>query len=57
MMEDLHLKGNEVLGAETARGITNNPGQKTIIVGADGFGKITAVAGSILKESLKESEV
>ncbi len=52
MMTNLGLKGSEVLGAETARGITNNPGQKTIIVGADGFGKLAAVAGTVLEETL-----
>lgn len=56
MMDTLALKGGEVLGAETARGITNNPGQKTVIVGADGFGKLAAVAGTILGETLKVKE-
>ncbi len=56
MMDDLGLKGPEVLGAETARGITNNPGQKTIIVGAEGFGKLAAVAGTVLEETLNRKE-
>ncbi len=51
MMDRLSLPGSAVLGAETARGITNNAGQKTVIVGADGFGKLAAVASTILKET------
>ncbi len=53
MMDDLGLSGQEILGAETARSITNNPGQKTIIVGAEGFGKLAAVAGSVFGETHK----
>ncbi len=52
MMDDLGLSGQVILGAETARGVTNNPGQKTIIVGADGFSKLAAVAGTVLEETL-----
>ena len=51
MASELDLKGREVLAAETARGITDNPGQKTIIVGSGGF-KDLATVGAVLGESL-----
>ncbi|MBU4479969.1 hypothetical protein KKG48_00810, partial [Patescibacteria group bacterium] len=47
MAEKLKVHGSLVLGAETARGITNNAGQKTIIAGADGFGDLIKTAGAI----------
>lgn len=51
MMIELDIKGHVVLAAETARGVTNNPGQKTIIAGASGF-KDLAVIGTVLGETL-----
>ena len=51
MLMELSVSGQEVLAAETARGITNNPGQKTIIAGSGGF-KDLAMVGTILGETL-----
>lgn len=51
MMEKLDIKGHAVLAAETARGVTNNPGQKTIIAGSGGFSDL-AVIGTVLGETL-----
>jgi len=51
MMTELDINGHTVLAAETARGITNNPGQKTIIAGSGGF-KDLAMVGTILGETL-----
>lgn len=53
MMEDLGISGDAVLAAETARGITENPGQKTIIAGSQGFSDLAKV-GAILGEAFKE---
>ncbi len=53
MMDDLGLEGHEVLGAETARGITSNPGQKTIIIGKGGIGELAAIAGAVFEETKK----
>ena len=56
MSKELSVDGASVLAAETARGVTSNPGQKTIIAGSGGF-KDLAVIGSVLGESLaKEKE-
>lgn len=52
MMTDLELNGSAVLAAETARGITSNPGQKTIIAGSQGFSDL-ASAGAVLGETFK----
>lgn len=51
MMTELDIKGHAVLAAETARGVTNNPGQKTIIAGSGGFSDL-AVIGTVLGETL-----
>lgn len=51
MKVKLSLKGSEVLAAETARGITNNPGQKTVVAGAGGFRDL-AMVGSVLGDAL-----
>ena len=51
MSAELNISGNAVLAAETARGVTNNPGQKTIIAGSGGF-KDLAVIGAVLGETL-----
>lgn len=51
MATELSINGSAVLAAETARGITNNPGQKTIIAGSGGF-KDLAVIGTVLGETL-----
>jgi len=53
MAQKLNVSSQSVLGAETARAITENPGQKTIIPGSSGFGDLVAVA-SVVGETLKE---
>lgn len=53
MYQDLGVDGAAVLAAETARGITNNPGQKTIIAGSGGF-KDLATVGTVLGEAMKK---
>lgn len=53
MTEELGLSSEIILGAETARNITNNPGQKTIIAGLGGFKEIMAI-GTALGETLKK---
>lgn len=55
MMNRLDVKGPAVLAAETARGITNNPGQKTIIAGSSGFADLAAI-GTILGEALAKGK-
>lgn len=55
MASELGVNGAAVLAAETARGITNNPGQKTIIAGSGGF-KDIAMAGTILGETLNQQK-
>ena len=52
MAKKLGVLPGVVIGAETARKITENPGQKTVIVGAKGFGDLIAV-GSVLGEVFK----
>lgn len=47
MAEELAIDASIVLGAETARAITENPGQKTIVVGANGFKEIIGIATAI----------
>lgn len=52
MQDDLGISSHAVLAAETARAITSNPGQKTVIVGAAGFQEllgVVAAAGETLK--------
>ena len=52
MKKDLGVSGHAVLAAETARGITSNPGQKTVIVGAAGVQELlglVAASGETLK--------
>lgn len=56
MVSELGIDGAAVLAAETARGITNNPGQKTIIAGSGGFSDL-AMVGTILGETLNKKEV
>lgn len=53
MTEELGLSSEAILGAETARNITNNPGQKTIVAGLGGFKEIMAI-GTALGETLKK---
>lgn len=53
MAENLKVSGTAVLGAETARGITENPGQKTIIAGAGGFENLVTT-GATIAEILKD---
>lgn len=52
MMEELNLPAHAILATETARAITNNPGQKTIIAGSGGFNDLATV-GTVLGETLK----
>lgn len=47
MMGDLNVSGEIVLGAETARGITSNPGQKTIIAGSRGFTDLAGIVAGL----------
>jgi len=54
MKKALELPPEAVIGAETARAVTSNPGQKTVVVGTDGFKEIIGVAkaaGSVLREA------
>jgi regulator of protease activity HflC (stomatin/prohibitin superfamily) len=53
-LKNLGVEGRMVLGAETARAVTNNPGQKTVVVGADGFSNLIGLATSV-SETLKPS--
>lgn len=55
MVSDLGLTPESILGAETARAITNNPGNKTIIVGASGFKELVA-ASTVFGETLKDGK-
>ena len=52
MAVDLNVSGASVLGAETARGVTSNPGQRTIIAGSHGFADLATI-GTVLGDSLK----
>lgn len=52
MAARLKVSGSGVLAAETARGITENPGQKTFIAGSGGFRDIV-VAANVLGETLQ----
>lgn len=49
MKNDLGLTPDLVLSAETARAITQNPGQKTVIVGTKGFADLIGIATGIGK--------
>lgn len=55
MAKNLGVKPELVLSAETARAITQNPGQKTVIVGTKGFSDLIGIATGIGK-TLKETE-
>lgn len=55
MRNDLELTSDLVLSAETARAITQNPGQKTVIVGVKGFSDLIGIATGIGK-TLKDDE-
>jgi regulator of protease activity HflC (stomatin/prohibitin superfamily) len=55
MATELGIDGKAVLAAETARGITSNPGQKTIIAGSGGFSDL-AIVGAVLGETLQKKE-
>ncbi|MEK9154539.1 MAG: SPFH domain-containing protein [Patescibacteria group bacterium] len=52
MIKALEVPAQVIIGAETARKITENPGQKTIVAGSAGFADLMAI-GSVLGESLK----
>jgi regulator of protease activity HflC (stomatin/prohibitin superfamily) len=56
MAKDLKIDGSIVLGAETARAITQNPGQKTIIAGPKGFSDLIATASAIGENFKKEED-
>lgn len=49
MRDELELTSDLVLSAETARAITQNPGQKTVIVGAKGFSDLIGIVTGIGK--------
>jgi len=56
MVKELGVSPLVVLNAETARNITNNPGQKTIVAGSGGFADLLSVAaalGDTLKKEVK----
>lgn len=53
MKDELNISAEVIIGAETARAITSNPGQKTVIV--EGFKDLIGVATGIGK-TLKEAE-
>lgn len=55
MASQLNVGGSAVLAAETARGITNNPGQKTIIAGSSGFADLATI-GTVLGETLAKGK-
>lgn len=57
MAKKLKIKSELVLNAETARAITSNPGQKTIIVGPQGFADIVGIATAIGENLKTKSEV
>lgn len=56
MASELGLSASSILAAETARGITDNPGQKTIIAGSGGFSDL-AIVGTVLGETFNKKEV
>ncbi|MCR4284301.1 MAG: SPFH domain-containing protein [Parcubacteria group bacterium] len=47
MKKALDVSSDVIIGAETARAITANPGQKTIVVGSEGFKEIMAVGSAL----------
>lgn len=55
MRNELGISSEIILGAETARAITSNPGQKTVIVGTKGFADIIGIASAI-KNNLSQQE-
>ncbi|MBU4353182.1 SPFH domain-containing protein [Patescibacteria group bacterium] len=57
MAKKLKIKSELVLNAETARAITSNPGQKTIIVGPQGFADIVGITTAIGENLKTKSEV
>lgn len=52
MADKLSVPSAAVIGAETARAITSNPGQKTVVVGAGGLKELVGVATAV-SETLK----
>jgi len=56
MAEELKLDSQTILNAETARAITQNPGQKTIVVGTDGLKEIIGMAAAIGGEATGKKE-
>lgn len=55
MAKKLSIASSIILNAETARAITNNPGQKTVITGVKGFSDLIGIATGIEK-TLKDEE-
>ncbi|MBI4692247.1 MAG: hypothetical protein HY773_02290 [Candidatus Terrybacteria bacterium] len=55
MAKELGISPTAVLGAETARAITDNPGQKTVIIGQKGFSDLVGVAAAV-QETLTEKK-
>jgi len=53
MAKGLNVSAQIVIGAETARAITENPGQKTIVAGSGGFADLLSVA-AVLGDTLKK---
>ena len=55
MRDELEISGAAALGAETARAITENPGQKTIVAGSRGFSELVTIASAV-GASIKKEE-
>lgn len=54
MAKELAVPASAIIGAETARAITANPGQKTVVVGSSGFKELIGVAAAV-GETLKST--
>jgi regulator of protease activity HflC (stomatin/prohibitin superfamily) len=54
MARKLNISSQSVLAAETARAITTNPGQKTIIAGSSGFKDLTIIGTALNETSTKK---
>lgn len=52
---DLKIDGSAVLASQTARDITSNPGQTTIIAGSGGFSDLATV-GAVLGKTLNQQK-
>ena len=47
MTDKLDVDPSAILGAETSRAITENPGQKTVIAGSQGFSNLVSTAAAV----------